>query len=106
MQIKWIVVAGFVVSLWAAGPVLANDKKGNAGGNAEKSKVADSPAQAGGKAEAVEGGSAHKEPWVGINVSIGPPEKEVIREYVHPHSEGAKTKKGKGLPPGLAKKVA
>ena len=45
-----------------------------------------------------------KEPWVSVNVRIGDPEREVIRTYVQ--SQHVTTKKGKGLPPGLAKKVA
>ncbi|MBI3851443.1 MAG: hypothetical protein HY298_14380 [Verrucomicrobia bacterium] len=46
-----------------------------------------------------------QEPWV--NVSITTQERQVIREYVTAHSDDGKSgKKGKPLPPGLAKKVA
>src|SRR5204862_2777220 len=98
MQIKSIVVLGCVVSLLAA-PVFGKDKKGNGEGKPEKSADAASAAQPAAKAAVAEG--ARKEPWVGIDVRIGGPEKEVIREYVHTRSEPVKGKKGKGLPPGL-----
>src|SRR5688572_7256024 len=46
-----------------------------------------------------------KEPWLNVNVTIGSPEKEVIRTYVTTCVRPSKGKKAKGLPPGLAKKV-
>jgi hypothetical protein len=45
-----------------------------------------------------------KEPWVSVNVRIGDHERQVIRTYVE--AQNSKSKKAKGLPPGLAKKVA
>ena len=48
----------------------------------------------------------HKEPWLNVNVTIGSPEREAIRAYVHSCSVATPGKKAKGLPPGLAKKVA
>jgi len=41
-----------------------------------------------------------------VSVTIGAPERDVIRAYVRTCVEAPKGKKAKGLPPGLAKKVA
>jgi hypothetical protein len=48
-----------------------------------------------------------KEPWIAVTVDISPAEREIIRSYVHSCTvtEG-RGKRPKGLPPGLAKKVA
>jgi hypothetical protein len=46
-----------------------------------------------------------KEPWVNVNVQIGPQERQVIQNYVTDYNSKP-GKKDKGLPPGLAKKVA
>ena len=51
-------------------------------------------------------GSSAKEPHVNVNVTIGAPERDIIRAYVRTCVEAPKGKKSKGLPPGLAKKVA
>ena len=48
-----------------------------------------------------------KEPWVGVNVTFSVDERKVIQEYAHEcKTPAARGKKAKGLPPGLAKKVA
>ena len=48
-----------------------------------------------------------KEPWVHVNVVISDDERRVIRGYVdHCNAPDARGRKGQGLPPGLAKKVA
>jgi hypothetical protein len=48
-----------------------------------------------------------KEPWVNANVAISDGERQVIQSYVHDCQQGEKAgRKGKRLPPGLAKKVA
>jgi hypothetical protein len=45
------------------------------------------------------------EPWVSVDITAQ--ERQVIRDYVIAHSpDGGAGKKGKPLPPGLAKKVA
>lgn len=46
-----------------------------------------------------------KEPWVNVNVQIGPQERQVIQNYVAEY-KSKPGKKDKDLPPGLAKKVA
>jgi hypothetical protein len=73
---------------------LAKDKGAKGGGNGNGKSV---------KAPAIHvhsPGDSHHSPSAHVNVTFGSPEKETIRAYV---SNG---KKGKGLPPGLAKKVA
>jgi len=48
-----------------------------------------------------------KEPWVGVNVTFSGDERKVIQDYAHEcKTPPAKGKKARGLPPGLAKKVA
>ena len=48
-----------------------------------------------------------KEPWMGVNVTFSGDERNVIQNYTHQcQTPPAKGKKAKGLPPGLAKKVA
>jgi hypothetical protein len=98
MKIKTIAVilsVAFVSGL----PIFGKDKPGKAG----KTEAPAPKLEANAKA-AVENGS--KEPWANVDVRIGAPEKQVIREYVNNCETPHKGKKSKGLPPGLAKKVA
>ena len=73
------------MSLWTAGPVFAKDKKANGAENKEKPEAASSAVKGN------EGEAANK--WAGVQVTISGPEREVIREYVHVHADGAKGKK-------------
>lgn len=48
-----------------------------------------------------------KEPWAGVSVTFSSDERKVIQDYAHEcQTPVAKGRKAKGLPPGLAKKVA
>ena len=90
-----LTAAGF---LFTIAPAIAKDK-----GRGHKDDTASSPAA---DAKNKNAEADHKEPWVNVNVTIGNAEKEQIREYVRNCETPYKGKKNKGLPPGLAKKVA
>jgi hypothetical protein len=49
--------------------------------------------------------SQSKEPWLGVKVIFSDNERKIIQGYAHECHQHEKTTKGKGLPPGLAKKV-
>jgi hypothetical protein len=101
MRTKIIAVILSVAFISSGFPVLGKEKPGKAG----KTEVPATKLEANAKATpAVENGS--KEPWANVDVRIGAPEKQVIREYVNNCETPRKGKKNKGLPPGLAKKVA
>ena len=121
MKSQALTAGAIIALLLTAAPILAKDKahKGKPGkaAAAKPAKVEVAPAapqlHAAAAAPQVKTNPqvphpahivADKEPWVSVNVRIGDPEREIIRTYVHSHS--AEKKKGKGLPPGLAKKVA
>jgi hypothetical protein len=102
MKMRTLVMLTMAGFLFGALPVVAKDKgKPNKGaavaapGPDAKIKVVTPAAPAN-----------HKEPWVNVNVTIGDSERAHIREYVRSCETPVKGKKHKGLPPGLAKKVA
>ena len=100
MKTKTIAVLLSAAFISAGLPAFAKDKAGKGGKNEATPKL-----EANAKATpAVANGS--KEPWVHVDVKIGGPEQQVIREYVRSCETPHKGKKSKGLPPGLAKKVA
>ena len=94
-----LTAAGF---LFTIAPVVAKDKGKGHKDDSAPSNAADAKANIGSPAP----GKDAKEPWVNVNVTIGNGEKEQIREYVRNCETPHKGKKNKGLPPGLAKKVA
>ncbi|HEY6229244.1 MAG TPA: hypothetical protein VI282_19155 [Verrucomicrobiae bacterium] len=96
-----LTAAGFLLT---SVPVIAKDKGKSHKNDAAASPAADGKAQSAGPAAA--NANDHKEPWANVNVTIGNGEKEQIREYVRNCEIPHKGKKNKGLPPGLAKKVA
>jgi hypothetical protein len=122
MKSQALTAGAIIACLLTAAPILAKDKaqkgksaKANAG---EAAKPEDAPAAPQLYAAAavpaqvkLNAQPSHpakiaqdNEPWVSVNVRIGDPEREVIRTYVA--SQNPPSKKGKALPPGLAKKVA
>src|SRR5260370_36293374 len=111
MKTAKIIGLACLLSMIAAWPVAAKDKNKN-----RESREEDSPAKASGqddqgapagRASEAQRARAGKEPWVKIEASISVREREIIQDYVSTYSTTAKHgRKGKGLPPGLAKKVA
>ena len=94
IPIALLTAAGLV----AGGNAWAKDKiKVNAAGRGKADVVV--------KAPAPKPAVVAKAPSVKVNVTIGPPERDVIRAYVRSCVETPKKGK-KGLPPGLAKKEA
>lgn len=88
------------LALAVATPLWAGDKGKGKGPKAVgvEAKASDKPADR---------SSPPKEPWAGVKVHISPAEREIINAYVHARiAEPGRSKKSKGLPPGLAKKVA
>lgn len=98
-SVRLTVLAGIFVLAFTA-PLLAGDK-------GKGPKASGSESKAPGKSGAEVDNAKPREPWVGVKVEISPNEREVIKAYVHsrtvPQERG---RKPKGLPPGLAKKVA
>jgi hypothetical protein len=92
MKTKTIFVLTAAGFLFTSAPVIGKDK-----GKGHKDDAA---------APAAANANDQKEPWVNVNVTFGNAEKEQIREYVRNCETPRKGKKNKGLPPGLAKKVA
>jgi hypothetical protein len=87
-----------LMSLFLALPASAKDKG---------KKDANSSAGGGGLKASARTPQNGKEPWVGVNVSFSGDERKVIQDYAHEcQTPPAKGKKARGLPPGLAKKVA
>ena len=91
-----LILCMVVAALVSTGPLPAKDKA-----KASKSKggkaVVSAPAP---KAGVVVNARAPKAPSATVSVTFGASERDIIRGYV------ATCDKGKGLPPGLAKKVA
>lgn len=104
MKSTLIAVCGLIAPLIAVHPAFAKDKaKGHKGAKAGGGVVhvaARAP-----KPVAVVKASPPKPPWVGLDVTIAPSERHVIRAYVFDCVEASKGRKPNGLPPGLAKKV-
>lgn len=101
MKTEVLKAAIVLVCLFAAAPIVAKDKARVH----QQTKAKRNPAP---KVEAAASAPVReaKEPWVGIDVTIGAPERELIQGYVQTNIRSVKGKKAKGLPPGLAKKVA
>jgi len=97
--VRLAVLAG-ALALAVAAPLWAGDK-----GKGKGPKVAGVEAKA--CAKRTGSSASAKEPWIGVKVDISPSEREIIRTYVHACTAAkGRGKKAKGLPPGLAKKVA
>ena len=103
MKTTLIAVCGLATALVAVQPAFAKDKikshKAKAGSGAIQ------VASAAVKPASVVKASPPKPPWAGLDVTIAPSERHVIRTYVHNCIEASKGRKPNGLPPGLAKKV-
>jgi hypothetical protein len=100
ISVLFVTLAGLVVG----GDVWAKDKiKGPSLAQGKANVTVEAPA-APVKPVVVVKASPAKDPLV--SVTIGAPERDVIRSYVRTRVEAPKGKKAKGLPPGLAKKVA
>ena len=85
-------------------PLLAGDK---GKGKTKSPKDTFSEPQAPGKPSVQADDAKSKEPWIDVKVDISPAEREVISSYVHSCTAAqGRGHKSKGLPPGLAKKVA
>lgn len=88
------IVLLLVVALASTPGAFAKDKGGKGGGHGKSAKGPAVQIHSTGNSHHSHNASVH------VNVTFGGPEKETIRAYV------ANGKKSKGLPPGLAKKVA
>ena len=86
------------MALFIGFPAIAKDKQ----------KKHSRPANGGGELKVnARTPSNGKEPWVGVNVTLSGDERKIIQTYAHEcQTPPARGKKAKGLPPGLAKKVA
>jgi hypothetical protein len=95
------------IAVMAAGPVVAKDKgaKGSHG-----APPAAGPSASGGSSKSGSAGndaSSKAQASVNVRVSIGSDERRVIQDYVDGcGASGKPGRRGQGLPPGLAKKVA
>jgi hypothetical protein len=103
------VCVGLLLMARSAG---ANDKhKGPKGsparGGATELKVNARSAPSGGVSSDPKAAGGGKEPWVGVKVVFSDDERRIVHAYAQERHEHEKAgRKGKGLPPGLAKKVA
>ena len=94
-----------ICTLIALQPAFAKDKtKGHK--QAKSGNVAIHLAAPAAKPAVVVKTSPPKQPWAGMNVTIAPSERHVIRAHVHDCIGASKGIKPNGLPPGLAKKIA
>lgn len=106
MRIESIVIAGCLTCFLATGSVFAKEKDKNKGKGAEPKTVALNASAKGATKPSAAAEGAKKEPWLNVDVTIGAPERQVIQEYVNHCDQLRRKREGKGLPPGLAKKVA
>lgn len=105
MKNTLIAVWGLTAALIAVQPAFAKDKaKGRKEAKANGATVRVASAAA--KPRAVVKAAPPKEPWVGLNVTISPSERHVIRAYVFDCVQASKGGKFNGVPQGLAKKVS
>jgi hypothetical protein len=102
MKIRLTLLVVATAFLCASAPIIAKDKGKGKGGKPDE----DASAETGAKPATAATAPGQKEPWASVDVKIGAPEQKVIHEYVHAREERHEGKKPKGLPPGLAKKVA
>lgn len=86
-----------ILAVASSACALAKDKGGKGNGNGKSAGPAKSSAHVHTPGR---NHNHHQSPSVNISVTFGSSERDTIRAYV------ATGKKGKGLPPGLAKKVA
>ena len=101
MKTVHIISLACVSSLLIALPSIAKDKsRKEHADHKDAAEQADAP-------EANAAAKPGKEPWVGVKVTIADDERRVIQSYVDDrHANGKPGRKGRGLPPGLAKKTA